>query len=118
VVWLRHVEQGEGDVMRVAIIYRPKGAAPMEMVPMLMGALGQWVETYAQRFSTFEFFVDGGGLVLADFDDSAELQRIVAENPFTPYSDVQIRPVIEPTAAMATYTQTFAALAAAGQHAG
>jgi hypothetical protein len=90
----------------------------MEVAPMLMGALGQWVETYAARFSTFEFFVDGGGLVLADFDDSAELQRIVAENPFTPYSDVQIRPVVEPSVAMATYTQTMAALAAAGQAAG
>jgi hypothetical protein len=90
----------------------------MELAPMLFGALGQWVETYAARFTTLEFFADGGGLALGDFDDTAELQRILAENPFTPYSDVQIRPVLEPRAALATYTQMVAALAAAGQPAG
>lgn len=104
--------------MRLAIIYRPKATAPMEVALMLMGGLGQWAETYAERFSTFEFFVDGGGLVLGDFDDNAELQQILAENPFTPYSDVQIRPVIEPGVAMATYSRTLAALAAAGHPAG
>ncbi len=90
----------------------------MEATPMLMGALGHWVETHAERFSTFEFFVAGGGLVLGDFDDSAELQRIVAENPFTPYMDVEIQPVIDPKVAMETYSQTVAALAAAAQPAG
>ena len=54
-----------------------RSAAPMEALPMLMGALGQWVETYSKRFSTLEFFAIGGGLVLADFDDSTELNRIV-----------------------------------------
>ena len=90
----------------------------MEATPMLMGALGQWVETHAERFSTLQFFVAGGGLVISDFDDSGELQRIVAENPFTPYMDVEIQPVIEPGVAMATYSQALAALAAAGQPAG
>ncbi len=104
--------------MRVAIIYRPKNVAPVEATPMMMGALGQWVETYAARFSTFEFFVDGGGLVVADFDDADELQRVVAENPFTPYSDVQIRPVVAPTVAMGMYSEVIAALAAAGQPTG
>lgn len=84
----------------------------METLPMLMGALGQWVETYSKRFSTFEFFAIGGGLVLADFDDSTELHRIVAENPFTPFMDVEILPVVEPSTAMETFgeaTATFAA---------
>lgn len=47
--------------MRVAIIYRPRSVAPIEVAPILMGALGQWVETHAERFSTLEFFVAGGG---------------------------------------------------------
>lgn len=104
--------------MRVAIIYRPRSVAPIEVAPILMGALGQWVETHAERFSTLEFFVAGGGVVLADFDDSSELQRILAENPFTPYMDVEIQPVIEPTAAMETYARTVAALATAAQPVG
>ena len=35
-----------GDGVRVAVIYRPRSAAPFEAGPMLMEALGQWVETY------------------------------------------------------------------------
>jgi hypothetical protein len=85
---------------------------------MLMGALGQWVETYSKRFLTLEFFVIGGGLVLADIDDSAELNRIVAENPFTPFMDVEIMPVVEPATAMATYGEVVAAFAAAAQPSG
>ena len=42
---LRHVNK-EGDGMRVAVSYRPRSAAPFEPGPMLMEALGQWVETY------------------------------------------------------------------------
>ncbi len=104
--------------MRVAIIYRPRAAAPVEAAPMLMGALGQWVEKYSKRFSTLEFFVIGGGLVLADIDDSAELNRIVAENPFTPFMDVDIMPVVEPSVAMAAYGEVVAAFAAAAQQSG
>jgi hypothetical protein len=80
---------------------------------MLMEALGHWVETYSKRFSTLEFFVAGGGLVLADIDDSAELNRIVAENPFTPFMEVEIMPVVEPRTAMAIYGEVVAALAGA-----
>ena len=82
---------------------------------MLMEAMGQWVETYSKRFSTLEFFVVGGGLVLADFDDSTELNRILAENPFTPFMDVEIMPVVEPGAAMAIYGEVMAALLATAQ---
>jgi hypothetical protein len=67
---------------------------------------------------TLEFFVIGGGLVLADIDDSAELNQIVAENPFTPFMDVEIMPVVEPATAMATYGEVVAAFAAAGQPSG
>lgn len=98
--------------MRVAIIYRPRSAAPMEALPMLMGALGQWVETYSKRFSTLEFFAIGGGLVLADIDDSTELNRIISENPFTPFMDVEILPVVEPSVAMQTFSDATAAFAA------
>jgi hypothetical protein len=104
--------------MRVAIIYRPRSAAPVEAGPVLMEALGQWVETHSKRFSTLEFFVVGGGLMLADFDDSTELNRILAENPFTPFMDVEIMPVLEPRAAMANFGEVIAALVAAAQPSG
>jgi hypothetical protein len=44
--------------------------------------------------------------------------RIVAENPFTPFMDVEIMPVVEPATAMATYGEVVGAFAAAGQPSG
>ena len=55
----------------------------------------------------------GGGLVLADLDDSSELHRLVAHNPFTAFMDVEVIPVIEPTAAMETWGEVAAALTGA-----
>lgn len=104
--------------MRVAVIYRPRAAAPMEALPMLMGGLSQWVETYSKRFSTLEFFVVGGGLALVDVDDSAELHKMVAENPFSQYMDVEIMPVVDPDIAMSTFRDAAAAFAASGAPAG
>jgi hypothetical protein len=101
--------------MRFAVIYRSRSVAPIEATPMLMGALGQWVETYTGRFPVMDFFMSGGGLVIGDFDDVAELQQVVASNPFTPYMDVEVQPLIAPAEAMATYEQAVAALAGAAQ---
>jgi Domain of unknown function (DUF3303) len=96
--------------MRVAIIYRQRSAAPFEALPMMVEALDQWVETYSKRAETIEFFVMGGGLVIADFDDAGELHRLVAENPFTAFMDVEVMPIIEPMAAQETWRQVVAAL--------
>lgn len=99
--------------MRVAVIYRPRSAAPPEGFAGLMGLLGEWVQTWSGRVDTMEFFVVGGGLVLGEFADTAHLHRMVAENPFTPYMDVEIMPVREPGEAMATFGEISAALAGA-----
>jgi hypothetical protein len=104
--------------MRAALIWRPRNAAPPEAFPALMGALGQWVERHSSRFSTLEFFVIGGGLGITDVDDSAELLRIVAENPFTPYMDVDIMPVVDPGTGMQAYGELASALSAAPQASG
>ena len=101
--------------MRVAIIYRQRSAAPFEAPPMMMEALGQWVDTYSKRASTIEFFAMGGGLVLGDFDDASELHRLVAENPFTAFMDVEVVPIIEPATAIEIWRQGTAALTAAAQ---
>jgi muconolactone delta-isomerase len=44
-------------------------------------------------------------------DDSAELQRILAEHPFTPFADVEIQPVIDADAALRNLREAFAARA-------
>lgn len=73
----------------------------------------EWLKKYSKRFSTFEFFVGGGGVAVADFDDASELNRVVLEMPFTQFTDVEITPVVDPSVATARYGETFAAMAAA-----
>ena len=98
--------------MRVAIIYRPKSPPPPEVLPELLQRMGAWVEKYSDRISPLEFFVGGGGYGVIDVDDSAELHRILSEHPFTPFADVEIRPVLSPAEAMANLREAAAARAA------
>jgi muconolactone delta-isomerase len=63
---------------------------------------------------TMEFFIGGGGFGVIDIDDSAELQRIIAEHPFTLFADVEIRPVVDPDTGLRTLQDAFAARAGAG----
>ena len=95
--------------MRVAVIYRPKHAPPFELMPQLMQGMAEWVGRYQDRMETTYFFVGGGGFGVLDVDDSTELQRMVAEHPFTPFSDVEIRPVVDPGTALKTLQEVVAA---------
>jgi hypothetical protein len=70
--------------------------------------MGAWLAEHQSRFSTLEFFVGGGGFGVLDVSDSAELQKMVAANPFSPFSDVEIRPVVEPGQAMQILQEAFA----------
>jgi muconolactone delta-isomerase len=75
---------------------------------MLMTGMGAWLQKYGGRFSTIEFFVAGGGFGVIDIDDSSELHRIIAEHPFTGFSDVEVRPVVDPATAMSNLQAAFA----------
>ena len=100
--------------MRVAVIYRPKNAPPPEHMPQMMQGMAEWVSRYQDRMETIYFFAGGGGFGVLDIDDSTELQRILAEHPFTPFADVEIRPVVEPGTALKTLQEVFAARAQTG----
>ncbi|MGH3368646.1 MAG: DUF3303 family protein [Nocardioidaceae bacterium] len=100
--------------MRVAVIYRPRNAPPFELMPQLMQGMAEWVDRYQDRMETTYFFAGGGGFGVLDIDDSSELQRILAEHPFTPFADVEIRPVVDPGTALKTLQEVFAARAATG----
>lgn len=78
------------------------------MMPELMQGMSAWLGEYGNRFSTIEFFVGGGGFGVLDVSDSADLQRMVAANPFSPFSEVEIRPVVEPGEAMEILQEVFA----------
>lgn len=93
--------------MRFAVIYRPKHPVPTDQMPEILKGMGDWMQRHGGRIEGTQFFVGGGGFGLVDSDDPAELTRMLADNPFTQYSDVEITPVIEPEAAMAVLAEAY-----------
>jgi hypothetical protein len=93
--------------MRFAVIYRPKHPAPPELLPELLKGMGEWMENNADRVENVQFYVDGGGFGTIDTDDPEELSRLLAEHPFTPYSEVEVKPLIDPATAMAVLVEAY-----------
>ncbi len=94
--------------MKLMVTYRPKQAPPPAEMPGMFARLAQWVETYGPQMETLYFFAGGGGFGVIDLDDSAAVQRMMAEHPFTPYADVEIRAVVPAADALATLREVFA----------
>lgn len=93
--------------MRFAIIYRPKHPVPPEQMPELLKAMGEWMQSHGSRLEGVQFFVGGGGFGTIDADDATELTRLISEHPFTQYSEVEIKPLLDPQAAMSVLQETF-----------
>lgn len=94
--------------MKLAIIYRPRNAPPMEAMAGMFEGVSQWVQKYEGRIDPLYFFVSGGGFGVADVDDEAELQKMLAEHPFTTYADVEVRPVVDAKTAIRNLQEAFA----------
>ena len=93
--------------MRFAVIYRPKHPAPAEQLPEMLKGMGEWMQSYASRVEGVQFFIDGGGFGTIETDDPSELSRLIAEHPFTQYSDVEVKPLIDPASAMAVLVEAY-----------
>ena len=95
--------------MRVVIIYRPRNAPPPEAAPEMFQMTADWLTRYRDSFEVLEFFANGGGLGITDVDDSADVQRMMAEHPFTPFMDVEVRPVVGADTALQNLQEAAAA---------
>ncbi len=94
--------------MRFAIIYRPGASAPApEQLSDIVKGTGEWMQRHGDKLESTEFFVGGGGFGIIDTDDPALVQRLVAENPFTPYAEVEIRPLIDPATALGILQEAY-----------
>lgn len=93
--------------MKFAIIYRPKHPLPTESMPELLSSMGEWMQAHGNRLEGVQFFVGGGGFGTIETDDAGELAGLISAHPFTPYSDVEIKPLLDPMAAMTILQETF-----------
>lgn len=80
--------------MRMIVIYRPRTTPPPEAMAGMFEGVRAWIENHQGKFEQVQFFVGGGGYGVGDFDSSEDLMQIAAEHPFTPFSDVETRPVV------------------------
>ncbi|HEX3325867.1 MAG TPA: DUF3303 family protein [Actinomycetota bacterium] len=95
--------------MRFAIIYRPgPSAPPAEEISDIAQRTGEWMQRHGGALESVEFFVGGGGFGIIDTDDVGLVQRLIAENPFTPYAEIEVRPLIDPATAIGILQEAYA----------
>jgi hypothetical protein len=94
--------------MRFAIIYRPGASSPApDQISEMARGTGEWMQRHGSELESVEFFVGGGGIGIIDTDDVSLIQRLIAENPFTPYAEIEIRPLIDPATAIGILQEAY-----------
>ena len=82
--------------MRALVLVEPLFPVPPEQFPGLLGAFADWRERHRGSMESFEFFVGGGGgFGVVNVPDEAALNRMMVEYPFTPYSTIRVRPILD-----------------------
>lgn len=93
--------------MKFAIIYRPKDPPAPEQMPDLLKGMADWMQTYGGRLEGVNFFVGGGGFGTIETDDAAELSKLISEHPFSIYSDVEIKALVDPATALGILQEAY-----------
>ena len=98
--------------MRVSVHVTPRTPPPPEALPDMFQAFQAWRDRYRDQMETFQFFVGGGGMGIINGSDEAELQRIITEFPFTPFSNMDVRVIVDGDVALRQWGEMLAAMAA------
>jgi hypothetical protein len=101
--------------MRIMVEVRPQFPIPPEQIPALIEGFAAWRERHRAKMEVFEFFAgSAGGMGIVNVADEAELNQLMMEWPFAPFSHVECRPVIQGDAALAQWQAALQAMAGAG----
>src|SRR5215203_4264246 len=101
--------------MRVFVLVEPKFFAPPEVFPALMEGFAAWRDAHRERMEAFEFFAGGGGgFGIFNVPDEATLNRIMVQNPLTPYSEITIRPILDGDTALGQWREIMSEMMDAG----
>lgn len=94
--------------MHTCVTYRARQSAPPEMLPMMLEGTKRWLDKYGDKFDTLWWYAQGGGVGILEVESEAELMRMFAEHPFTPYCEVEIHACVDPRTGVDTYGQVIA----------
>ena len=93
--------------MRVMVIVRPRSTAPPDLLPTLFDGFADWRERHRDSMESFEFFAGGGGgFAVLNVPDEATLNQIMVEYPLLPFSEVEVRLVVDGDTALYQWRQT------------
>ena len=82
--------------MSVFVLVEPKFFIPPEMFPTLLDGFAAWRDAHRESMEAFEFFTGGGGgFGILNVPDEATLNRIMVQYPFTPFSEITIRSILD-----------------------
>ena len=98
--------------MRFLVVASPKTTPPPEIIPMMIDRSEEWQRRYEDKFEVFGLFPGGGGFAVADVTDEAELHRMIVEMPFSPFSDHDIRVIVDGATGWRQAREAFAAMMA------
>ena len=92
--------------MRVFVLVEPKFFVPPEMFPTLFDGFAAWREANRENMEAFEFFAGGGGgFGILNVPDEAALNRIMVRYPFTPFSKITVRPILDGDTALGQWRE-------------
>ena len=98
--------------MRALVIARQKVPPPMEMLPALTQGFQAWREQYRGKMEVFSFFVSTtGGCAVLNTADEAEAYQIMLEWPLSPFSDIEVIPIVDGDDALRRWIQQIEAMA-------
>lgn len=81
--------------MRALVVSIPRQTPPPDVVLGMVDAAEAWQERWSGSLESFGLFPGGGGYGVVDVADEAELHRLMAEMPFSPFNEVTIRVIVD-----------------------
>ncbi len=98
--------------MRVMVLAHPQFPIPPDQLPTMIQAFSDWWGRH--KGTTFEaayFFAGGGGgFGIANVADEAALHQVMLEWPFTPFSRLEVRPLVDVETALGQWQAALQAM--------
>jgi hypothetical protein len=105
--------------MRVMVVVKPRFFIPMEQFPQLIQGFVDWRARHREHMEVFEFFAgSAGGFGIINIDNEAALNLMFIEYPFSPYSEIEFRPILDGDAALRQWQQAMDAMQGQGATSG